>query len=72
MENLCFEGKHVSHGFKVGIGTLVSTASIEFLLEKDIANLDVDKCVEAWKSWEEQEKEIHEVFEGNRVISPAP
>lgn len=64
MENLCFEGKHVSHGFKVGIGTLVSTASIEFLLEKDLANLDVDKCVDAWKSWEEQEKEIHEVFEG--------
>lgn len=64
MEDLCFEGKHVSHGFKVGIGTLVSTACIEFLLKQDIENLDVDKCVEAWKSWEDQEKEIHEVFEG--------
>ena len=64
MEDLCFEGKHVSHGFKVGIGTLASTASLEFLLEKDIANLDVDKCVEQWKSWEEQEQEIREVFAG--------
>lgn len=64
MEDLCFEGKHVSHGFKVGIGTLASTASLEFLLEKDIENLDVDKCVEAWKSWEEQEQEIRKVFEG--------
>ena len=64
MEDLCFEGKHVSHGFKVGIGTLASTASLEFLLEKDIENLDVEKCVEAWKSWEEQEVEIREVFEG--------
>ena len=64
MEDLCFEGKHVSHGFKVGIGTLASTASIEFLLEKDIENLDVDKCVEAWKSWEEQVEEIKEVFAG--------
>ncbi len=64
MEDLCFEGKHVSHGFKVGIGTLASTASIEFLLEKDLANLDIDKCVEAWKSWEEQEAEIREVFDG--------
>ena len=64
MEDLCFEGKHVSHGFKVGIGTLASTASLEFLLEKDIENLDVEKCVEAWKSWEEQEQEIREVFEG--------
>lgn len=64
MENLCYNGKHVSHGFKVGIGTLASTASIEFLLEKDIENLDVDKCVENWKSWEEQEKEILEIFDG--------
>lgn len=64
MEDLCFEGKHVSHGFKVGIGTLASTASLEFLLEKDIANLDVDKCVEQWKSWKEQEQEIREVFAG--------
>ncbi|MBQ5752977.1 MAG: sn-glycerol-1-phosphate dehydrogenase [Alistipes sp.] len=64
MEDLCFEGKHVSHGFKVGIGTLASTASLEFLLEKDIENLDIDKCVEQWKSWEEQEKEIREVFAG--------
>ena len=64
MEDLCFEGKHVSHGFKVGIGTLASTASIEFLLEKDIENLDVEKCVENWKSWEDQVTEIREVFEG--------
>ncbi len=64
MENLCFGGKHVSHGFKVGIGTLASTASLEFLLSKDIENLDVEACVAAWKSWEDQEAEIREVFEG--------
>ena len=64
MENLCYGGKHVSHGFKVGIGTLASTASLEFLLEKDIANLDVDACVAAWKDWEGQEAEIREVFAG--------
>ena len=64
MEDLCFEGKHVSHGFKVGIGTLVSTASIEFLLEKDLENLDVDSCVAAWKSWEDTEMEIRNVFAG--------
>ena len=64
LEDLCYEGKHVSHGFKVGIGTLASTASLEFLLEKDIENLDVEKCVAEWKSWEEQEAEIREVFAG--------
>lgn len=64
MEDLCFEGKHVSHGFKVGIGTLASTASIEFLLGKDIENLDVDSCVAAWKDWDDMELEIRKVFEG--------
>ncbi len=42
------EGLPVSHGFKVGIGTLASTATIEFLLEQDLANLDVDAAVAAW------------------------
>ena len=32
MEDLCVEGRPVSHGFKVGIGTLASTATLEFLL----------------------------------------
>jgi len=64
MEDLCFEGKHVSHGFKVGIGTLASTASLEYLLEQDIENLDIDRCIAAWKSWEEQEEEIRNVFDG--------
>ena len=48
MEDLCFEGKPVSHGFKVGIGTLASTATIEFLLEQDLANLDVEAAVARW------------------------
>ena len=64
MEDLCYDGKHVSHGFKVGIGTLMSTAEIEFLLEKDLENLDVDACVEAWKSWDEMENEIREILDG--------
>ena len=62
MEDLCFEGKHVSHGFKVGIGTLVSTAELEFLLEKGLENIDVDACVDAWKSWEEMESEIRSLM----------
>ena len=64
MEDLCFGGKHVSHGFKVGIGTLISTAELEFLLEKGLDNIDVDACVEAWKSWEEMEEEIRTVMAG--------
>ena len=65
MENLSYEnGVHVSHGFKVGIGTLASTASIELLLEQDIENLDVDSVVGSWKTWEELEEEIRCIFAG--------
>ena len=41
-------GKHVSHGFKVGIGTLVSTKTLEFVLRQDLAHLDVESAVAKW------------------------
>ena len=63
MEGLCFNGRHVSHGFKVGIGTMVSTACLEFLISKDLSNIDIDACVAAWPSWEEQEAYIRKIFE---------
>ena len=48
MEDLAFEGKPVSHGFKVGIGTLASTATLEFLLEQDLSKMNVEEKVAAW------------------------
>ena len=48
MEDLCYNGLPVSHGFKVGIGTLISTKTIEFLLRQDLANLDVEATVAKW------------------------
>lgn len=64
MEGLCHNGKHVSHGFKVSIGTLVSTACLEYLVSKDFTSMDIDKAVAQWPEWEEMEKTIHEVFDG--------
>jgi len=48
MEDLSYHGKSVSHGFKVGIGTLISTATLEFLLEKDLTQIDVEAAVARW------------------------
>ena len=48
MEDLTFGGQPVSHGFKVGIGTLVSTKTLEFLLEQDLSKLDVDAAIARW------------------------
>lgn len=66
MEDLCYGGKPVSHGFKVGIGTLLSTATIEFLLEQDLTKLDVDAAVAKWpKTFEELAATFPSVY-GNR------
>ncbi len=48
MEDLSVGGRPVSHGFKVGIGTLASTAALEFLLEQDLSRIDVEEKVAAW------------------------
>lgn len=64
MEGLCFNGKHVSHGFKVSIGTLVSTACLEYLLGVDFSSFDVEKAVEQWPEWDEMERRIRETFAG--------
>ena len=62
MEGMCYEGKHVSHGFKVAIGTLVSTACLEYLLDYNIGELDIDACVNKWPSWEQMESDIRTLF----------
>ena len=48
MEDLCHNGLPVSHGFKVGIGTLISTKTIEFLLRQNLSELDVEATVAKW------------------------
>lgn len=50
MEDLSLGGVPVSHGFKVGIGTLISTKTLEFLLSKDLSNFDVESAVAKWPS----------------------
>ncbi|MDE5684467.1 MAG: sn-glycerol-1-phosphate dehydrogenase [Muribaculaceae bacterium] len=56
------DGTTPSHGFQVSIGTLMSTAMYEQLLKEDIGNLDVDTCVAAWPSLEEQLNASREMF----------
>lgn len=65
MEHLKFNGASVSHGFKVGIGTLASTAFLEMLLDARVEQLDIERCVAAWKSWDETEREIRRIFDND-------
>lgn len=52
-----------SHGFKVGIGLLTTTALYERVIEAPLDDLDVKEAVANWKPLEEQVAEVNELFE---------
>jgi glycerol-1-phosphate dehydrogenase [NAD(P)+] len=54
MQHHTHNGRTPSHGFKVGIGTLATTALYERLFAKQVDKLDVDACCADWpdqESW---------------------
>lgn len=64
MEHHTFNGVAPSHGFKVAIGTLASLALYDCFLRTDMTQLDVEACVNAWPSLEDQQKVAAKLYEG--------
>ncbi|MDE5935157.1 MAG: iron-containing alcohol dehydrogenase [Muribaculaceae bacterium] len=63
MENhVMRNGQAPSHGFQVSIGMLMSTALYQQLLDEDIETLDVEKCVSAWPTLDEAQREAKSMF----------
>jgi glycerol-1-phosphate dehydrogenase [NAD(P)+] len=56
MENLSFNGEVVSHGFKVAIGTIISTILMEYVIYTDVET--ARRKAQAGKTKEERMKEI--------------
>ena len=54
------EDPPLSHGFKVGVGSIAIAALYERILERDFTNLDVDEIRCNWPSREDVEKSIRE------------
>ena len=48
----------LSHGFKVGLGSIATSALYERVLARDLSALDVDAAVAAWPSWDEVERGV--------------
>ena len=48
----------LSHGFKVGLGSIATSALYERVLARDLSGLDVDAAVAAWPSWDEVERHV--------------
>ena len=57
-----YQGKFVSHGFQVAIGTLTMCAVLEEFVKYDLSSLDIDACVAAWPSLAEEQARSLEIF----------
>jgi glycerol-1-phosphate dehydrogenase [NAD(P)+] len=58
MNGLTHDGEQVSHGFKVGVGTVVMAALYERVLERDLSALDVPEICAEWPSPAELEAAV--------------
>ncbi len=61
----------LSHGFKVGVGSIAIAAFYEVLLRRDLGNLDVDAAVDEWPTWEEMERGVREAYAGSKLEQAA-
>ena len=48
----------LSHGFKVGVGTVAIAALYELLLERDLTDLDIEALQDSWPSREVMERSV--------------
>ena len=63
-----YKGELQSHGFQVAIGTLTMCAFFDEFLKMDLTRLDVDKCVAAWPTLEQERERALELFKD--FVSP--
>jgi glycerol-1-phosphate dehydrogenase [NAD(P)+] len=62
MQHHTHEGRAPSHGFKVGIGTLASTALCEFMLTQSLDQLDIEACIATWPDESGRARAVRECF----------
>ncbi len=60
MEALAHDHAPVSHGFKVGVGSIAIAALYELVLARDLSRLDIDALCRAWPSREEVERSVQQ------------
>lgn len=61
----------LSHGFKVGVGTVSIAALYERVLVRDFSRLDREAAVRAWPSWEQVERRVRSALADSGVDDAA-
>ncbi len=72
MTHHTFEDRIVLHGFQVSVGTLTMCAFFDRLLKEDLTKLDVDACVAAWPTKEQEIARATELFKNFPVPELGP
>jgi glycerol-1-phosphate dehydrogenase [NAD(P)+] len=62
MQHLVHKGRAPPHGFKVGIGTLVVAGLYEYLLDRQLEDLDVASCCAQWPDDAARERTVRALF----------
>jgi glycerol-1-phosphate dehydrogenase [NAD(P)+] len=62
MQHHLHEGRTPLHGFKVGIGTLAVAGLYEYLLARNLEDLDVASCCAWWPDVASREKKVRSLF----------
>lgn len=57
-----YNSKLQSHGFQCAMGTVIMSACFDEFLKMDLSNLDVDACVAAWPTLEQEQKRALDIF----------
>jgi glycerol-1-phosphate dehydrogenase [NAD(P)+] len=64
MNNHTYKGKHISHGFKVGIGSLASVALMETMIQWELTDDVIAEALAKWPTWEKRKSDVEENFKG--------
>jgi glycerol-1-phosphate dehydrogenase [NAD(P)+] len=71
MQHHTYRGVAPSHGFKVGIGTLASTALYDELFRRGLGDTPVDFLVDRWPQADALEQEVRKHFEPGELADKA-
>lgn len=71
MQHHTQNGVAPSHGFKVGIGTLASTALYEELFRRNLGEISVERVIDAWPAADALEQQIRAAFEPGELADKA-
>jgi glycerol-1-phosphate dehydrogenase [NAD(P)+] len=61
----------VSHGFKVGVGSIASAALYERLLSRDLSRLDIPVICSSWPTWSQMKETVQQSYTTSALSAKA-